>query len=260
MCRLVAYFGAPVSLGSLVLEPQHSLYNQSWQARELVYAKVNADGFGFGWYSPAREPRVYRQVAPIWADANLPVLCDELRAPLWLAMVRSATVSANGQNLHDVQPFKFGRHLFMHNGFVADFDAAARRRLIEQLDDATLGELRGLTDSEHLCALAHHFMQAGDDAPAALAKTRDWCAKRLKRRAMLNLLVADGRGVCAMRAAVGEDAPSLYYMRASARSPYPEGALVVASEKLDRSRAWQAFAPGQILSADANGEARVETL
>src|SRR5690606_16026892 len=75
MCRLLGYLGESVPLGALVSAPAHSLLRQSWQARELVSATVNADGWGAGLYvegDPA--PCLYASTLPIWADANLPHL------------------------------------------------------------------------------------------------------------------------------------------------------------------------------------------
>ncbi|VAW77744.1 hypothetical protein MNBD_GAMMA13-583, partial [hydrothermal vent metagenome] len=51
MCRIAAYLGPPITLGMLLTEPPHSLLVQGWAPRELRYAKLNADGYGFGWHT-----------------------------------------------------------------------------------------------------------------------------------------------------------------------------------------------------------------
>jgi glutamine amidotransferase len=54
MCRMVGYLGGPpVSLSSVVLEPEHSLHVQSYAPTEMASGVVNADGFG--WYAPGDE-------------------------------------------------------------------------------------------------------------------------------------------------------------------------------------------------------------
>lgn len=50
MCRLAAYLGPPITLARYLLDPPDNLVHQAWAPRELVYARLNADGFGFGWF------------------------------------------------------------------------------------------------------------------------------------------------------------------------------------------------------------------
>lgn len=45
MCRLFAYLGPDIPLGQIVVEPSHSLLEQSQSATEAKLA-VNGDGFG----------------------------------------------------------------------------------------------------------------------------------------------------------------------------------------------------------------------
>jgi hypothetical protein len=45
-----AYLGPPVRLSALLLDPPHSLLRQSWEPRRQRYGRMNADGFGVGWY------------------------------------------------------------------------------------------------------------------------------------------------------------------------------------------------------------------
>ena len=94
MCRLAAYLGPAISLQQLLLQPPHSLYRQALEPRELIYARVNADGYGFGWYTDDGKPAVYTSTLPIWSDGNLPHLARSLVQPLWLAEVRSVACAA----------------------------------------------------------------------------------------------------------------------------------------------------------------------
>ena len=50
MCRLAAYIGPTLRLEELLLKPEHSLVKQSWAPREMMEARLNADGYGFGWF------------------------------------------------------------------------------------------------------------------------------------------------------------------------------------------------------------------
>jgi gamma-glutamyl hercynylcysteine S-oxide hydrolase len=91
MCRHVAYVGPELPLQDLLFLPPHSLARQASAPDELRYARLNADGFGFGWYGEDDSAVVYRRADPIWQDPNLADLARNLFADLWLAAVRSAT-------------------------------------------------------------------------------------------------------------------------------------------------------------------------
>nr|MBA3955617.1 class II glutamine amidotransferase [Acidimicrobiia bacterium] len=56
MCRLLAYLGPAVSLDSLLFVPEHSLVRQSYAPRHQHHGRVNADGFGVGWYDHGVRP------------------------------------------------------------------------------------------------------------------------------------------------------------------------------------------------------------
>ena len=60
MCRLLAYLGPPIRLDRLIVEPEHSLVEQSYKPREMTSGHVNADGFG-----RASAVRLFRQGANI---------------------------------------------------------------------------------------------------------------------------------------------------------------------------------------------------
>jgi glutamine amidotransferase len=54
MCRHLAYVGPPTTLAALLLDPPHGLLHQSYAPVDMrCDARVNADGFGAGWYPPA---------------------------------------------------------------------------------------------------------------------------------------------------------------------------------------------------------------
>jgi len=256
MCRLAAYLGQPLSLKAFLLEPEHSLYLQSWQPQELTYAKLNADGFGFGWYLDDGRPAVYRNPAPIWADANLGGLAESLRRGLWLAMVRSATPGyANG--LHNTQPFHDESLLFLHNGFIENFRGDLRKALLAALDDDIEAAVRGLTDSEYLFALLRQMRRdhPGGGVGDALRRTVAWLGERVGERcAMLNLIVGDGGALYSVRCAFNETAPSLYWLCDGARR-------FIASERLTPANGgWDAVPENRLLVVARDGEPALSAL
>ncbi|WP_345400169.1 class II glutamine amidotransferase [Nonomuraea salmonea] len=122
MCRHAAWLGAARPLTSLIHQPPHGLLTQSYAPRRQRHGTINADGYGMGWYDPARaEPVRYRRSVPMWTDANLTALAEIARSACLLAAVRSATV---GMPIEEsaTAPFADRRWLLSHNGRV-DRDA-----------------------------------------------------------------------------------------------------------------------------------------
>jgi predicted glutamine amidotransferase len=153
MCRWMAWLGQPLLVEELLFEAQHGIVDQSLHAR-MGAEPTNGDGFGLGWYGTGAGPAVYRSVSPAWADANLRDLAAHIESQLFLAHVRAAIGSAVQQtNCH---PFRHGRWLFVHNGFIAGFDIL-RRDLMLAVDPALFAEVQGSTDTEVVFHLALTF-------------------------------------------------------------------------------------------------------
>ena len=112
---------------------------------------TNGDGFGLGWYGNGGQPGVYHSVAPAWGDPNLRELAAHIESPLFLAHIRAAIGSPVQQtNCH---PFRRGRWLFVHNGFIGDFHLL-RRELMLAVDPSLFAEVQGSTDTEVVFYLA----------------------------------------------------------------------------------------------------------
>ena len=92
MCRWLAYSGSPVLIKELLLEPQHSLIDQSLHSR-LGAETTNGDGFGIGWYGVGESPGVFHSVEPAWNDRNLRDLSAHIRSPLVFAHIRASSGS-----------------------------------------------------------------------------------------------------------------------------------------------------------------------
>ncbi len=153
MCRWVAYSGNPISPELLLYDTANSLVEQSRRDR-LAGGYPNADGFGLGWYGKHDVPGLYRSVAPAWGDRNLRELATQIESPLFLAHIRAATGTPIEQtNCH---PFRHGRWLFMHNGFIDDY-LRLRRELVLAVDPRFFPAIEGTTDSELMFHLALTF-------------------------------------------------------------------------------------------------------
>jgi predicted glutamine amidotransferase len=166
MCRWLAYSGSPVLLEELLYGRQNSLIVQSLHSR-LGAEETNGDGFGLGWYGKQESPAVFRSIEPAWNDRNLRELARHITSPLVFAHIRASTGSPVQQtNCH---PFRHGRWLWMHNGFVDGY-RSVKRDLAVAIDPELYPEIEGTTDSELLFHLALTF-GLEDDPPRAVERT-----------------------------------------------------------------------------------------
>ena len=207
MCRHLAYLGTPTTLASVLLEPEHSLYRQSWAPRLQRHGTVNADGYGIGWYpDDPDDPGAgnaastgegtcfrHRRAVPIWADANLPDLARAVSSHAFLAAVRSATAGTT-QDESAAAPFREGRWLFSHNGAVPDWTRLPTAGT--GLDSADLLSLEARCDSALLWAMVARRLRQGEPPGLALAGVVRRVAEA-RPGARLNLLLTDGRTIAA---------------------------------------------------------------
>lgn len=166
MCRWLAYTGSPILIHDALFTPKQSLIDQSLHSR-LGAEPTNGDGFGLGWYDGESTPGVFHSVEPAWNDANLRELAGHVRSHLFFTHIRAAIGSPVQQtNCH---PFRHGRWLFMHNGYVAEFPRV-KRDLVLAVDESLYPDILGGADTEVLFYLA---LSCGleDDPPDAVACT-----------------------------------------------------------------------------------------
>ncbi|MCU1479855.1 MAG: Glutamine amidotransferase class-II [Subtercola sp.] len=153
MCRWLGYIGAPIEPRELLYDTERSLIEQSRRHAADV-GLPNADGTGLGWYGHRTEPALFRSEAPAWGDPNLRELASEVSTGLFLAHVRAATgTPVQETNCH---PFRYGKWLFVHNGYISDF-ARIRRELLIAVDPSLFSSIQGSTDSELMFHLALTF-------------------------------------------------------------------------------------------------------
>jgi glutamine amidotransferase len=248
MCRLAAYLGPTVPLNRFLLEPPHSLVEQSWAPREMREARLNADGFGFGWFTgPEDPPSVYTNPMPIWTDPNLAGLGRALESGLWLAYVRSATRRTDVSHAN-TQPFAGASLLFMHNGYIDLFGETLRHHIRHALCTECERTIHGNTDSEYLFALLRQQLLDGRSLESGMMQLFDlltqWAADV---RLLLNFIITDGTRIVATRHAINGECPSLYY---SDRVADLEGALCVASEPLTDRDQWESVPEHSLVLLD----------
>lgn len=259
MCRLAAYLGPSIPLKQFLLDPAHSLMTQATEPQEMSYGKLNADGYGFGWFTDDAMPTIYTQGRAIWTDANLPHLARALHSDLWFGHVRAATAGAP-VNQVNAQPFCDTELLFAHNGFIGNFASTLRPRIRQFLDPGIDVTIQGSTDSEHLFALLRHFL--ADDAELSIEDALGALFELLDnwqdgQPLLLNFIISDGERVFATRHAFNHACPSLYYITDDESFP---GAQIVASERLTASDYWRPVPEHHLLILDPQEPAELLAL
>jgi predicted glutamine amidotransferase len=250
MCRWLAYSGSPVLMRELLLEPQHSLIDQSLHSR-LGAETTNGDGFGVGWYGVGDTPGTFHSVEPAWNDRNLKDLAGHIRSPLVFAHIRASSGSPVQQtNCH---PFRHGRWLWMHNGVIREFHRV-KRDLVLAVDPSLFPLIEGSTDSETFFFLAL-TLGLEHDPPTAVERAVGLIEKTGRRHGVehpiqMTVATTDGTRVWAFRYSSEGKSRSLFYSTdvTTLRRQYPDNPVlhglsdesrVVVSEPLgDLAGAW----------------------
>jgi gamma-glutamyl hercynylcysteine S-oxide hydrolase len=238
MCRHLAYLGPPLPLAALLFDPPHALVEQSFAPRDMRGGgRINADGFGVGWYPPgAPAPVRYRRDCPIWTDRNLARLATTTESGAVLAAVRNATT---GMPVVETAaaPFTDGPWLFSHNGAVQGWpDSVAG--LAATLPARDLLTLDAPTDAALLWALVRHGLRRGADLAKSIVDTL-LAVYEAAPRSRLNLLLTDGHTAVA----------TTWWHALSVRQA--TGSTLISSEPLDDDPAWRAVPDRHLVVATA---------
>jgi predicted glutamine amidotransferase len=268
MCRWLAYSGSPVLLNKVIYSPAHSLVDQSLHSK-LGAEATNGDGFGVGWYDDAATPGVFKSIEPAWNDQNLRELAAHVSSGHFFVHLRAAIGSAVQQtNCH---PFRHGRWLFMHNGFIDGF-ATIRRDLVLAVDESLYPEIAGQADTEILFYLALTF-GLEDDPADAVARTIGLVEAIGHRKGIVHpfqgtIATTDGERTWAFRYSSEGKSRSLFFTGhiPTLRKLYPEreilfevsdDARLVVSEPIgDLAGAWNEV-PESSYGVVGNGEDRL---
>ncbi|KAB2877815.1 ergothioneine biosynthesis protein EgtC [bacterium] len=260
MCRLVIYKGGALPISKIVLDPPHSLFKQSYEADEMLSGRLNADGFGFGWYHRTLDPSpaIYTNTQAIWHDVNVLRMMNKISSELIFAHVRGASegMPVTSTNTH---PFSYRNFLFMHNGAIDDFRTKVFPAIAPDIYAPLWDHIKGNTDSEHVFGLWLSFLSAENKATftlneqvAALRKTishLEIIANKNKIDMVLNIGISDGINVIALRHHFGSRKATLYYIDDSAVFP---GAKIIASEKLNDEKNWKTVPERSFVTIDSN--------
>ena len=265
MCRWMAWLGQPVLIEELLFKTPHGIVDQSLHAR-MGAEPTNGDGIGLGWYGGGDDPGVYRSVSPAWSDANLRELAAHIESPLFMVHVRAAIGSpVQETNCH---PFRSGRWLFVHNGYLADFHLLRRDLMLAVAPDR-FASVQGSTDTEVVFQLALS-LGLEDDPIGALERTVGLIEETARRRDVAGAVqatfgISDGRTLWAVRYATEGTARSLFASAdvASIRHLHPENPrfqrlgrddrLIVSEPFSDLPGVWEPIAEATAVTVRAGG-------
>jgi glutamine amidotransferase len=209
-------------------------------------ALLNMDGLGIAWYTPSMSsyvkgvdgtrPALFKSPRPPFSEFNFKALCENTETHCVLAHIRASSGgSVTEANCH---PFVFGRHSFMHNGVVAQFQNIRIQMLSMLSHDAQLN-IHGVTDSEHVAALyMTNLTKDGDQKSWQKSFTVEEMIKALVVTAVqimelqketlgnnrwpnsLNFCTTDGKRMVAIRFrnSADQQPPSLYWSNTAGRS------------------------------------------
>ncbi|MFB9136985.1 class II glutamine amidotransferase [Vibrio sp. AK197] len=246
MCRWLAYQGSPIYLDELVYEPEYSLIHQSLEARKAI-TRVNADGFGLGWYTERSTPGQFHEVLPAWGDENLKSLTHHIRSHRFMAHIRSSTgTQVSRSNCH---PFIIGNWMFLHNGQIGDF-TKVKYELERRLPEYLYIEKRGTTDSELIFllmiknGLRHTPVKAIRTTIAEIESVIE--EKQAGEHPFkASMCISDGDQFWVVRYSTDEQPPTIF-------AKPQQDAMVLASEPLDSDPQWKIIKPQTITHVVGN--------
>lgn len=162
MCRVLGYLGPSVTLEDLMLRPENSLINQSFDPEYHHLLQLGGTGFA-SWESGSPnedEPFIYRSSQITFSDRNLKAICRKTRTNSLLAHIRATSYSdrmaVNDQNCH---PFMYpGFSLALaHNGVLPGWRAMLHD-ILSASKPEIVAHLSGSTDTEPMyCLLMSQF-------------------------------------------------------------------------------------------------------
>lgn len=263
MCRLLGYLGDSIQLDRILFEPEHSLIVQSYKPNEMTAGLLNADGFGIGWYDTQKDslPYAYKNLLPIWNDANLPQLGRYIQSKCYLGYVRSATSSLS-VDMINCQPFSYQNLLFIHNGYIDDFRQTLYRPIRNNLNDFVYQRIEGTTDSEHIFALIVNELE--ENHGISLKQALYNAVGKLKTLSQpnnigfsANIVLSNGKELTACRYSNREISPTLYYIKENI--PYSSNAVMIASEPMFAGD-WLSFPDHSIIGVQENLEISIDSI
>jgi len=261
---MVAYSGEAIKLEDIIFNFPHNLVVQSYAPKELLVGNVNLDGFACGWYNRAVEPNpaVYGTLLPLWADYKFPTIAKAVTSNVIFSSVRNATPPFPNE-LSSVLPLAIDKYLFLHNGFIKDYNVC-KRELENQLPKKYFHMIQSRSDSALIFAAFMWKLSELDEGERtiknALISTLNWLQAQLEEfglGANLNIGLTDGESMLFIRHELNGACNSLYYNESHEK--VPDG-VIIASEPLDEDKGWTTVPENTILELTPGNQLKLSDI
>lgn len=231
MCRILGYLGPPVDLHHLLYGSAVPFARQAHAPRYQDVGRINADGWGVGWWDLEirNEPARYRTVTPMWADNRFRETAPLLRSTSVVAAIRNASPGAPIDESGNA-PFTSGPWLFAHNGFVDGFRLGLGERLRREVSERRASAILGAADSEVLFAMVLDRIDGGATASEALLDLLEHISGLADGR--FNFLLGDGQSLVATRWG------NSLFLRELPAAATDQRAMIIVSEPLSLDPDW----------------------
>jgi glutamine amidotransferase len=239
------------------------------QSRSDQKGKRHGHGWGIAAYENT-QPLVYRRAWDAYHNEEFKDAAARTYATTVIAHVRRATVG--GATLANTHPFTDDVWSMAHNGTVPHFDEV-RPRLLAEMSLHHRSAVEGETDSEHVFRLIMSRIPKDgllDAVTSTVLDVVEWSRANDPGAAVgLNLLITDGhdlvgvrhgRGLFVARRVGVTDCDICRYPHVAFGSGDDSRALVVASEPLTSSEAWQEIPEASVFTIDADVNFRLMSL
>ncbi len=250
MCRLLGYLGPPIDLHQLLYGFEVPFVRQAHAPRWQDVGRINADGWGVGWWDHTiqPEPARYRTVTPMWADQRFREIAPLLRSTAVVGAIRNASPGAPIDESGNA-PFMSGPWLFAHNGFIDGFRLGLGERLRRGVSERRAAEILGAADSEVLFAMVLDRVDGGATATEAILDLIEHITGLADGR--FNFLLSDGTSLVATRWG-----NSLFSRELSVAGSNQRGAIIV-SEPLFENPDWTEVPDRSLVTVTTSGSAVV---
>jgi len=150
--------------------------------------------------------------------------------------------------------------MFMHDGFVTDFNRNLKPACLNYLSPEVASNIHGNSESEYLFALLRQRMNDSDKLSLEHAVADILSNLEISLRdipSVMNLVISDGHRLIATRHATAHDCASLYYSIDYNRFP---GGQLLASEPLDDDSSWEPVLENHLVILERDQVPRVSRI
>jgi predicted glutamine amidotransferase len=155
MCRLLFYAGESKYSAPILEE---FIYNATYDA--FHENEPCLDGYGFAWGDAAaagEKLHIYKSPKPFYKDDNYKNAIARAGGgaarKIIVGHVRRERPDITSYralaSLNNTHPFQFGEHVFVHNGYIYEFEKH-RNFILSHIDTKYHKHIKGKTDSEHI--------------------------------------------------------------------------------------------------------------